>query len=61
MRRIFRRHRTVIIGGESQEPERVLEELQREVARICSEGIDPARFERPACLSGRPAPGAGGF
>ena len=37
---------TVIIGGESQEPERVLEELQREVARICSEGIDPARFER---------------
>ena len=37
---------TVIIGGESAEPERVLEEFKQEVARIGREGFDGAAFER---------------
>lgn len=37
---------TVIFGGESQQPERVLEELKAEAARISAEGFEPERFER---------------
>ena len=37
---------TLILGGESAEPLQVLEELKREVARICAEGLDEKRFER---------------
>ena len=37
---------TVIIGGESADPEKVLGELNAELARIGAEGLDPARFER---------------
>lgn len=37
---------TVIIGGESPQPEQVLEELRLEVARVSAEGFDAARFER---------------
>jgi len=37
---------TVILGGESPQPERVLEELRSEVAGVCAEGFDAARFER---------------
>ena len=37
---------TVIIGGESAEPERVLEEFKQEVARIGRDGFDGAAFER---------------
>lgn len=37
---------TVIIGGESAAPRRVLQELEREIARIGAEGFDPAAFER---------------
>ena len=36
---------TVILGGESAEPERVLEELKKEVTRIGAEGLDKKRFE----------------
>ena len=36
---------TVILGGESAEPEKVLEELKKEVARISEEGLDKERFE----------------
>lgn len=37
---------SVIIGGESAEPERVLDELKAEVARVAREGFDAAAFER---------------
>lgn len=37
---------TVIIGGESREPEKVLSELQAEVASVKEKGFDPERFER---------------
>ena len=37
---------TVIIGGESPDPDRVLRELNDEAARVSAEGFDPARFER---------------
>ena len=37
---------TIILGGESQQPERVLEELRAEIARIIAEGFDAERFER---------------
>ena len=37
---------TVIFGGESQQPERVLEELKAEASRISAEGFEPERFER---------------
>ena len=37
---------TLILGGESRQPERVLEELKTEVARISAEGFDEQRFER---------------
>ena len=37
---------TVIIGGESREPEKILEELSREVERIAAEGFDAGSFER---------------
>lgn len=37
---------TVLIGGESEDPERVLAELKVEVARVAKEGLDPVRFER---------------
>jgi len=37
---------TVIIGGESSEPEKVLSELNSEVAHVGAEGFDAARFER---------------
>lgn len=36
---------TVILGGESNEPEKVLEELKKEVERIGREGLDPRRLE----------------
>lgn len=37
---------TIIIGGESGEPERVLDELKKEVARIGREGFGADAFER---------------
>jgi predicted Zn-dependent peptidase len=37
---------TLIIGGESRTPERVLEELNAEIARIAKDGFDAAYFER---------------
>lgn len=37
---------TIIIGGESPEPETVLRELKAELSRICAEGFDAERFER---------------
>lgn len=37
---------TVILGGESEQPERVLEELNKEVERIAREGLDAGAFER---------------
>ena len=37
---------TVIVGGESREPERVLAELIAEAARIAAEGFAPEVFER---------------
>ena len=37
---------TVIIGGESQEPEKVLDELKAEIARVAEQGFDPAFFTR---------------
>lgn len=36
---------TVILGGESAEPLRVLEELKREVARLGVQGVDEKHFE----------------
>ena len=37
---------TVIIGGESAQPETVLKELSAEIARVAAEGFDAKRFER---------------
>ncbi len=37
---------TVILGGESADPEKVLRQLQAEVARVDAEGFDDDRFER---------------
>ena len=37
---------TLLIGGESQDPEAVLRALEEELARVKREGLDPARFER---------------
>jgi len=37
---------TAIVGGESRDPERVLEELKAEIARIAAEGFDAAAFTR---------------
>ena len=37
---------TVIIGGESRDPDAVLQALKDEVARIGREGLDPTLFER---------------
>ncbi len=37
---------TVLAGGESRDPDAVLEALKAEVARIGQEGIDPQLFER---------------
>ena len=37
---------TVIIGGESKVPEKVLEELNAEIARVAKEGFDAAYFTR---------------
>lgn len=37
---------TVIVGGESRDPERVNDELQAEVARVAAEGFDAADFDR---------------
>ncbi len=37
---------TLLIGGESEEPEKVLEELKAEVGRIAAQGFEPDRFER---------------
>ena len=37
---------TVIIGGESKVPEKVLEELNAEIARVAREGFDEAYFTR---------------
>lgn len=36
---------TLLIGGESPDPEAVLRELERELERIGREGLDPRRFE----------------
>jgi predicted Zn-dependent peptidase len=37
---------TLLIGGESQDPEAVLRALEEELDRVNREGLDPARFER---------------
>ena len=37
---------TVIVGGESREPEKVLGEFQKACAQIAKEGFEPAYFER---------------
>ena len=37
---------TLIVGGESDDPEAVLRALEEELARIGREGLDPDRFER---------------
>ena len=37
---------TIFIGGESEEPEKVFEELKREAARAAAEGFSAERFER---------------
>ena len=37
---------TVIIGGESREPEKVLEELKAEAARVSEKGFDAELFRR---------------
>lgn len=37
---------TVIIGGESREPEKVLDELKAEAARVSEKGFDPELFRR---------------
>ena len=37
---------TMIVGGESKTPEKVLEELNAEIARIAEQGFDPAAFTR---------------
>ncbi len=37
---------TVLLGGESRDPDAILKALSEEVSRIASEGIDPALFER---------------
>ena len=37
---------TVILGGESRDPERVLQALQEEVAKVADTGFDAARFAR---------------
>lgn len=37
---------TVIIGGESREPQKVLDELNAEIARVAAEGFDPDFFTR---------------
>jgi predicted Zn-dependent peptidase len=37
---------TLILGGESRDPEAVLRELGQELARVSREGLDPDRFER---------------
>ena len=36
---------SLIIGGESMEPEKVLEELSLEIERVCREGFDKRSFE----------------
>ena len=37
---------TVLLGGESEEPEAVLAALNDRIAKVCAEGFDPAAFER---------------
>ena len=37
---------TVFFGGESPEPEKVLEALKEELDRVAREGFEPERFER---------------
>ena len=37
---------TLLIGGESSDPEGVLRALEEELDRVSREGLDPARFER---------------
>lgn len=37
---------TIIIGGESRDPEQVLARLNEEVARVANDGFDPQLFER---------------
>ena len=37
---------TVIVGGESRDPDKVLEEFNKEVKRIAAEGFDPDFFTR---------------
>ena len=37
---------TVIVGGESRDPDKVLEEFNKEVARIASQGFDPDFYTR---------------
>lgn len=37
---------TVLVGGESESPERVLSELEGEIARVGRDGFDAAAFER---------------
>lgn len=36
----------ILLGGESEEPEKVLAALNTEIARVCAEGFEPAVFER---------------
>ena len=37
---------TVLLGGESTDPEAVLAALNAEIAKVCAGGFDPAAFER---------------
>lgn len=37
---------TLLIEGESSDPEAVLKALEEEIARVAAEGFDPARFQR---------------
>ena len=37
---------TVLLGGESEEPETVLAALNAEIAKVCAAGFEPAAFER---------------
>ena len=37
---------TFLMGGESRDPEAVLEELEQELSKASREGLDPGRFER---------------
>ncbi len=37
---------TVLLGGESEDPEAILAALKGEIEKVCAEGFEPAAFER---------------